>query len=319
MAREMRRIVYVSWPAHEITGGIKVVFRHVTTLQDARFRACVATEDGQPPSWFENSTATIKLKDLRRHSDVLVFPENHPGLLKDFASWDNLKVVFCQNQYMAFRGLAGAQDYGVYGVHDLICVGTVCAEYCRRRFPEHQRFLVPNPIDRTRFQPREPKRMQVAYMPRKRSQEAHFIQDLFRAENPPFRSLPWVEINGMDERKVAEVLGESAVYLSLCRYEALGLSALEALASGCVVAGFTGFGARDFTTSRNGFWVGEDDCIACSEHLGRAVRLAAEGGASLQEMRASALETARGYCLERFRERLIACWNRLAPDARESC
>jgi len=41
----MPRIVYLSWPADEITGGIKMAFRHVETLCQAGFEACLATPD----------------------------------------------------------------------------------------------------------------------------------------------------------------------------------------------------------------------------------------------------------------------------------
>ena len=53
---------------------------------------------------------------------------------------------------------------------------------------------------------------------------------------------------------MARVFGESALFLSLSRFESLGLTTLEALASGCIVAGFTGFGGRDYATACNGWW-----------------------------------------------------------------
>src|SRR5262245_15423384 len=48
-----RRIVYVSWPADEIAGGIKMAFRHVEALRGAGFTACIATPDAKPPPWFQ--------------------------------------------------------------------------------------------------------------------------------------------------------------------------------------------------------------------------------------------------------------------------
>jgi len=41
------------------------------------------------------------------------------------------------------------------------------------------------------------------------------------------------------------------------------------MACGCVVAGFTGFGAREFATTQNGFWAEEDDCLECAGQLAR--------------------------------------------------
>ena len=86
----------------------------------------------------------------------------------------------------------------------------------------------------------------------------------------------------MNESQVAAVLGESAIYLSLCRFEAYSQSILEAMACGGI-AGFTGIGA-EYTTARNGFWAEEDDCVACVEQLRGAVRLVAEGGPAYADM-----------------------------------
>jgi hypothetical protein len=44
----MRRITYLSWPAGEITGGIKMAFRHVETLREKGFDAGIATPDARP-------------------------------------------------------------------------------------------------------------------------------------------------------------------------------------------------------------------------------------------------------------------------------
>ena len=81
----MRRIVYLSWPAQQISGGIKMVFRHVEALCDAGYEACVATPDAQPPNWFATTALVLPFNALVRDTDVLVFPENHAGFLQQFA------------------------------------------------------------------------------------------------------------------------------------------------------------------------------------------------------------------------------------------
>ena len=48
-----QRFVYLSWPATEIAGGIKLVFRHVEILREAGLDAVVATPGGEPPQWLE--------------------------------------------------------------------------------------------------------------------------------------------------------------------------------------------------------------------------------------------------------------------------
>ncbi|HUT14133.1 MAG TPA: glycosyltransferase [Thermoguttaceae bacterium] len=302
------RIVYLSWPAKEIAGGIKLAFQHVEVLRQAGIEAVIATPDGQPPGWFQTEVPVLNVADLRSDEDVLVFPENHRDLLRRFAKHPNRKLVFCQNPFMAFRGLAGAKDYGDYGVTAILCEGRLTAEFCQRRFPSMPIAVVPVAIDQRLFHFQAEKRMQIAFAPRKRPLEAAFIRDLFRAENPEFRSVPWVEISGVSEQQVARILKDSAVYLSLSRFESVSLSILEAMACGCVVAGFTGFGAREFATTQNGFWAGEDDCLECASQLARAVRLVSQGGSLHSGMLEAAHLAAGHYSRERFASKVVGFW-----------
>ena len=138
--------------------------------------------------------------------------------------------------------------------------------------------------------------------------EAAFIRDLFQATSPEQPAVPWVEIAGMPEGQVAATLGEAAIYLSLCRFEAFSLSILEAMACGCVPVGFTGFGARLYTTDRNGLWVEEDDCIGCVEQLHRAVQVVTEGGPIYREILEAAGLTAREHSREALAARVLAFW-----------
>lgn len=302
------RIVYVSWPATEIAGGIKLAFRHVEILREAGLDAVVATPGAKPPGWFATSAPPIDVAALAPGGDVLALPENHAGFLRSFADWPNRKVVFCQNHFMAFRGLDGKSSYTDFGVSAILGEGRQAADFCRRRFPSLPTTHVSVCVDTDLFHFQSQKKLQIAYAPRKRALEAGFIHDRFRAEYPEFRGIPWVQIAGVSEGQVAQVLRGSAVYLSLCRFEALPLSILEAFACGCVVAGFTGFGGREYTSERNGFWAAEDDCTDCIAKLAQAVRLVTNGGPMHSDMLEAAHITASCYSRERLARRLIEFW-----------
>ena len=181
-------------------------------------------------------------------------------------------------------------------------------EFCRRRFPSLPVFPVPVMVDTDVFHFQSEKRMQIVFSPRKRPTEAAFVQDLFRAENPEFRNVPWIELSGASQETVARVLKDSAIYLSLSRFESAALSILEAMACGCAVAGFTGFGAREYTSDGNGFWAAEDDCLDCTDQLARAVRLVTDGGTSYREMLEAANMTANQFGRERFAKRIVEFW-----------
>jgi hypothetical protein len=303
-----RRIVYLSWPAKEISGGIKLAFRHVEALLMHRQDAVIATSDGIGPTWFSTRAPVISIRQVQRESDILVFPENNAKLLQHFKDWPNPKVVFCQNQFMACRGLAGAKCYGDYGVTDILAEGRHAVEFCERRCPSLRIASVPAYVDTNTFRPHPAKKLQIAFAPRKRSHELEVIKDLFRGEHPQFSAVPWVPIADCTERQVADILADSAVYLSLCRFEAYPLSLLEALASGCIVAGFTGFGGRIYATSANGFWAAEDDCLDCATQLHRAVAMVAAAGNAYYEMSNVAITDARKHNRKKFDRRVVEFW-----------
>lgn len=156
----------------------------------------------------------------------------------------------------------------------------------------------------------------VAYSPRKRQSEAKIIQAFFKKVHARHAALPWSEITNLAEREVARALGSSSLFLSLSRFESVGMTPLEAMASGAICAGFTGIGGREFATDANGFWVPEDDCEAAADALAEAADLVATGGAPLRQMREAAFETAQQWSYARFVTALEDVWTRLAPEAR---
>ena len=312
----MARIVYLTFPANEITGGIKIAFQHVEALRKSGLNAVTASQGAVRPKWF-NTNAPVADVSTVTDNDILVFPENHNLLLKLFIKKPNRKLVFCQNQYYVVGGLGGSggvRDYADFGVSGIICSSRSVADYCQMRFPKMPMAIVPVGIDPNLFKIK-PKKLQVAFVPRKRPMEAMFIWDLFCAKNPEFASMPWIAMQNATESQVAEVLSESAIKLSLCRFESFGLTILEAMLSGCVVVGFTGFGAREFTTTKNGYWSEEDDCLRCVELLGSAVRLAQKGGPVYTDLISAARVTALSYSLKAMNSAVTEFWtNYLAKE-----
>lgn len=308
------RIVYCSWPAGEISGGIKVIFQHVQLLNEAGFTAAVATEDGGRPGWFDNTVPLLKLADVGP-GDVLVFPENHEGFMARFETSAQPKLVFCQNPYYAWRGLAGRASYADFGVSRVLCVSHTVMQFFKRRMPAMPLAYTPFYIDHTLFSCPPTKTLQIACVPRKRPQEVMAIRDLFRAANPQFAQLPWLLIQNASEAAVAQAMRDSAVFLSLARLEAHGMTTLEAMASGCLVAGFTGIadGPSDTATAANGLWAPEDDVAAAAERLGLAARLAQEQGLVFQAMVANARQTAWAYRREECARQLVAAWRAILP------
>src|SRR3569623_1282108 len=254
----MPRIVYLCWPPKEITGGIKVAFQHVEMLGESGFDAIIATAEALRPDWLETSAGVIAYEAIR-NDDVLVFPENSSRFLSAFASGGQRKVVFCQSPWLAHQGLGGRLSYAAYGVTRIMAPSLSTVQFCARRFPGLKVAYIPFYIDAAKFSFQSAKALQIAVVPRKRMTEFGAIADLLRSLHPDCADVRWAPLHGVSEMQVAEAMKRSAVYLSLARLEARGMPLLEAMACGCVCAGFTGvFGGSDTSTAANRFWAAAD-------------------------------------------------------------
>jgi glycosyltransferase involved in cell wall biosynthesis len=310
----LTRIVYLAFAPEALSGGNKMAFRHVEALTALGFDAVVrlaGRADGRrpvAPTWFEHTArledATAPLGD----SDILVLPEDDVAGLRAYAAHPNPKIVFCQNIYFAASeglGRLTPQEAGAYREF-LVCSPGVAATVAR--FFDYERISVaPGFADERIFAP-GPKERIIACIPRKRRMEYEVIRHMFARLRPAGPVWEWQVLDGVSEREVAQAMSRAAVFLSLNRFEGMSLTAVEAMASGCIVAGFTGIGPREYMNSVNGFWAGEDDCEACAEALVRAVALAEEGAGGAALMRHAGQATAHQWSYANFLSALEAFW-----------
>lgn len=304
----MARIVYLSWPATEFSGGVKTVFRHVELLCAAGFDAVVATPDGAAPGWFHSEAPHETFMDIR-HDDVAVLPENNHAWLEAFAPRPNRKLVFCQSWSLVYRGLAGYASFADAGVGHILCPSHTVMQFCHERFPGMALAYTPVLVDEHLFKPAPARKLQVMAVPFKRKVEFGALHDLFRAKYPRWQHIPWHFAHEAVEADVARAMAESAVFLSLGRMEALGMTALEAMASECIVTGFCGLpGGTDAASAGNGLWAREDDLLDAARQLERAVAIADQGGPLREALLAAGRETAARYRREPVAARLIAFW-----------
>jgi hypothetical protein len=309
------RIVYIHLQNPQIAGGQKIALRHVEALRDLGFEAvCNAGVGVAMPRWFEHRAPVIRGQAIGP-DDVVVVPEDGVHALAAVAASPARRlVVLCQNPYyLATTGLnfiAQNPDR----ISALLTVGPRHAALMRRLFPQARVEQIRCFADERLFRPAA-KQPLGALSPRKRPQEAAAIR-AFHARLRPDQSLVWIRIENATESQVAESFGKAAIYLSLSRLESVGITTLEAMASGCVCAGFTGVGGAEYATSENGFWAPEDDCVAAADALACAIDLHRTGGPRLAAMVEAARETARAWSYAAFRDELEAVWMRLAPEAR---
>jgi glycosyltransferase involved in cell wall biosynthesis len=170
--------------------------------------------------------------------------------------------------------------------------------------------------DERLFRPAAAKQGAVVFAPRKRPVEARAIARMFRTLHPEHAELAWIPMENRTEVEVANAMGRAALFLSLSRLESVGMTTLEAMASGCVCGGFLGLGGTEYATPENGFWVPEDDCEAAADAMAEAAALVRAGGPALQRRLDAGFETARAWSHAVFRDELEAAWMQLAPEFR---
>jgi glycosyltransferase involved in cell wall biosynthesis len=302
------QIVFISPSTAKLNGGIKYLFRMAETLRRAGYDAVICEAKRARPTWFESDAPIVGHKFLaKRANQVLVIPEDLLPVLQTCASWPQPKVMYCQNHFYAARTAPANGSYADLGISHILCSGRTIYDYCRHRHPGVSAHLIPCGVDPALFRPR-PKRERIAYIPRKRPAEAHYIRDLFRFNYPEFRDVEWLPLIDKSEPEIATALGECSVFLALGRLEGFGLTPIEAMAAGCVVAGFTGVGGWEYATAENGFWAEEYDSPGCVRQLAEAVRLSRGTGAQRLAYSEACTRTAARYTPAAFDDAIRAAW-----------
>lgn len=313
----MPRIVYFSFSNGEIAGGQKVIFRHVEALRRLGFDAIIWRNPSNPhPTWLD-SDAPVEVQTPFAPDDILVLPNDAPNAMAAVAGMAQRSVIFCQNQFsFACFAEQGADAFPADRFPTVITVGATISKTVRRMYPAARIELIPCFADERVFRPGPDRQHAVAASPRKRMMEVKAIEVFLRKFHPRHTALPWRQLINVPEAEVARTFASSTLMLSLSRHESVGMTPLEAMACGCVVAGFTGIGGRDFATAENGFWVPEDDCEAAADALAQAADLVLTGGAHLRRVLEAGRATADAWSYGRFVRDLEEVWMRLAPEAR---
>lgn len=306
-ARGRRRILYLSKHFGFPLGGVRIAYRHVEFLARNGFDARILLADGTEDPQFDGVVATERLTPafVIRPTDLFVVPEPWAFHIRHLRGFNVRKYVFCQNHFYLFHGLNQFDSYAAAGVDTVFCCSEVISDFLTGVMGLDRAPVIHNAIDHSVFKP-GPKRRQVALMPRKMKVEGRFLRGLFQHRHPDLADVPWIEISGKPEAEVANLLAESAVFLSLSRLEGFGLPPVEAMACGCIVAGFTGDGGKSFATPDNGLWCEPDDWDGCVDRVAQALReFDTDSG---RAMAASGIETAGHFNFARMEQELVAFW-----------
>ena len=307
-----QRIIYVMHPFDVPFGGVANIYRHVEVLQRHGMPAFVALPS-LPVRDFYGSAAPIllhsgKLRDCVGEGDVLVIPEGFANVASELAGTPARRLMFCQNQHYLPFSPDPRRGFAEFRVDGVIASSRAIADFFREVYGMADVPVLPYAIDPTRFKAAARKKRQIAYMPRKLRGEVAFMMATFKRRHQRHAEIPWIDIDNVSQAELADLLGESAVFLSLSHRESFGLPPLEAMACGCLVAGFDGGGGREYATSDNGWWAERGDWKGAIDGLAAAFDLLDGGGPDLLARQQAADATVRRYSPARLELELLAFW-----------
>jgi hypothetical protein len=293
----VRRIVYLSpFPTNLITGGIKVMFRHVEMLEAMGFDASVFSPNGCP-LWMTSKARLFTGVNPAVDSDnLMVFPEILTGDLGKAARTRTpaAKALLCQNQYFIFSETIPSHTFIDMGFIKLMTVGEVAKGFLERVLAPVRFDVVPVWVDESVFFPRE-KSLRIAVFPRKLPKHYALIRQIFVLKYPRLSQIPWDLIDAKSESETAEILGRALIFLSMCDRECAPLTPLEAMASGCMVVGFHGYGGLEYATAANGTWLRPDYLEETADALAQAIFGIEQNDQRGQDMLAAGTATAKRF------------------------
>jgi Glycosyl transferases group 1 len=308
-------MVYYICPVNDQTpiGGVLVLYRHVDVLNRAGVPAkIVHGVAGFRCRWFENETPIAYPPFEVTDEDLLVVPEVVNPLLGRIAPRVP-RVSLNQNAYLTFSGLPLEVNHSYRTSSDLlgvICISEDSRRYLEYAFPGIDVQRVFNSYgDQEFFPPEQPKSKQIAYMPRKRAGDAHQVLSILR-QRGALAGWEIVAIDGLHHLDVAATLRRSALFLSTIEHEGCALPPIEALACGCYVIGYTGFGGAEYFDPRFTTVVPESDILTFARTVERWLA-AWDAVGSLPRSRAASDFIRRRYSHEAERASLVSAYEHL--------
>lgn len=338
-----------------MTGGVAVLLQVAENLHQAGHDVCLVRRDGTISAvdlatmTSAPSCAWDAMQLGREH--IWLVPEGWPSALAPGLSAGSCCVVYVQNWAFMLGTLPNGVRWEQLPV-SFLSVSDPVRWFVQRHTGMDSLVLRPA-VNPQRFHPTfdplseaaaEPLPLgppvRIAWMPRKNKALAQQIRHAVEARLPrlfpnrPGLELEWVEIHGRTPDQVAELLRSSHIFLVTGFPEGCPLPPLEALASGCLVVGYSGLGGWDYMRQAlpelpfalqpwwplrpvswggNGIFVADADVPAATHAVEEAMALLFRGGPELEALRRNAAATAAAYSNEAQARAIDYIWQSLMP------
>jgi hypothetical protein len=196
-----------------------------------------------------------------KRGDLLAIPEVYGDALPHIAQGFP-RVSINQNAFVTFENVSWLEQHPYSRCPSLVGVMTMSQHdhrYLTRTFPDLNVHRAYCKIDSSLFGYADgPRPRKIAYMPRKRKQQAAQIIGSLHARGA-LGGWTLAPISGLNHSQVSDLLGTSQLFLSFSQREGFGLPPAEALGRGCYVIGYAGWGGVEYFNPDYSRLVPEDD------------------------------------------------------------
>jgi hypothetical protein len=309
------RILYLCPDFKPPSGGIKRLYTHVEILCNNGYDAAIM-HFSRPfkPDWFNSVAPIVYSSDhpTLNPEDVMVLPEGLWSVMRQLSGQPVRKVAIALNPFYIFRTMPAGEHWGHYGIEWVMAGNKVIGDFVRWSMNVPNVHILGTFIDHDLFCcGDQSKKMQVAYIERKDTQTP-VIEKIIKSHDPSFTDVPFIKIENLPIKDYAQILKQSTIFLSTSLHEGIHRSLLEAMACGCLCAGYHGIGALDYIVGegeRQNFILAEGGNFFDLAHkLTWLITSLRQNDPQINTIRSNALDTAGRYSLSCEQNSVLEFW-----------
>ncbi len=246
-------LTYLCPNAKKASGGVKVIYRHVSMINDMQIAGVKAQVFHPKDVNFrcESSFTNLNFKKnfiFNRRHEVFVIHEMWAAREAKIARDKGIRyIIQVQGGYDVFRKTDVDLVYSAYQHAELItCVSDDIYACLIFLFPEFEQkiYRLHLSVEKELFKPAAHKENIITYMPRKLEKHSTLVLNFIVRKLPS--SWKIFPIENMSQEAVAETLSKSRIFLSFSELEGLGLPPIEAALAGNLVVGYTGEAGKEY-------------------------------------------------------------------------
>lgn len=246
-------LTYLCPNAKKASGGVKVIYRHVSLINEMQIPGVRAQIFHPKDVDFrcEASFTNLNFKKdfiFNKKHEVFVIHEMWAAREAKIAREKGIRyIIQVQGGYDIFRKADVDSVYAAYQYAERItCVSDDIYACLIFLFPEfeHKIYRLHLSVEEDLFKPAAHKENMITYMPRKLDKHSTLVLNFIARKLPASWKIS--PIQNMNQLAVAETLSRSKIFLSFSELEGLGLPPIEAALAGNLVIGYTGEAGKEY-------------------------------------------------------------------------